>query len=204
MGLEVEVGVVFAGGWEVVVGEVGEEGLELEEEAFAGEVAVGVHVEGGGEFGVESYEWLEVVGVEEGGGGDGDGFVSCGEECPAVGGAFGDVEGVAFVEAVEDGEVVDGALGSFREAEARFGAGGEVAVLDADEVAVGVVVGDLEPVDALAVAPGGEAAPADDARVEAAGVEEEVAGFGGEVGAVEEVGVAGGVEGGLGFMGFMG
>ena len=44
--LEVEVGVVFAGGREVVVGEVGEEGLELEEEAFAGEVAVGVHVEG--------------------------------------------------------------------------------------------------------------------------------------------------------------
>ena len=43
--MEVEVGVVFAGGWEVVVGEVGEEGLELEEEAFAGEVAVGVHVE---------------------------------------------------------------------------------------------------------------------------------------------------------------
>ena len=27
------------------MGEVGEEGLELEEEAFAGEVAVGVHVE---------------------------------------------------------------------------------------------------------------------------------------------------------------
>ena len=43
--MEVEVGVVFAGGWEVVVGEVWEEGLELEEEAFAGEVAVGVHVE---------------------------------------------------------------------------------------------------------------------------------------------------------------
>ena len=45
MGLEVEVGVVFAMWREVVVGEVGEEGLELEEEAFAWEVAVGVHVE---------------------------------------------------------------------------------------------------------------------------------------------------------------
>ena len=41
----VEVGVVLAVRGEVVVGEVGEEGLELEEEAFAGEVAVGVHVE---------------------------------------------------------------------------------------------------------------------------------------------------------------
>ena len=77
----------------------------------------------------------------------------------------------------------------------------EVAVLDADEVAVGVVVGDLEPVGALAVAPGGEAAPADDAWVEAALVEEEVAGFGGEVGVVEEGGVAGGVEGGVGKIG---
>ena len=49
---------------------------------------------------------------KEGGGGDGDGFVAGGEECPAVGGAFGDVEVVAFVEAVEDGEVVDGAAGA--------------------------------------------------------------------------------------------
>ena len=144
---------------------------------------------------------MEVVGFEEGGGGDGDGFVAGGEECPAVGGAFGDVEGFVFLEEVEDGEVVDGAAGSFREAEARFGARGEVAVLDADEVAVGVVVGDLEPVGALAVAPGGEAAPADDARVEAALVEEETACFGGEVGAVEVLLVAGGVEGELGFMG---
>ncbi len=52
----------------------------------------------------------------------------------------------------------------------------------------------MEPVGAGAVAPGGEAAPADDAWVEAALVEEEVAGGGAEVGAVEEGGVAGGVE----------
>ena len=45
MELEVEVGVVFAMWGKVVVLKVGEEGLELEEEAFAGEVAVGVHVE---------------------------------------------------------------------------------------------------------------------------------------------------------------
>ncbi len=55
--------------------------------------------------------------------------------------------------------------------------------------------------DALAVAPGGEAAPADDAWVEAALVEEETACFGAEVGAVEEGGVAGGVEGVAGFVG---
>ena len=45
-GLEVVVAEVFAGGREVVVLEVGEEVFELEEEAFAGEVAVGIHVEG--------------------------------------------------------------------------------------------------------------------------------------------------------------
>jgi hypothetical protein len=69
----------------------------------------------------------------------------------------------------------------------------EVTVLDADEVAVGVEVGDLEPVGALAVLPGGEAAPADDAGVETADFEEEVAGFGAEVGVLEEGGVAGNV-----------
>ena len=43
--MEVEVGVVFAVRWKVVVLKVGKEFFELEEEAFAGEVAVGVHVE---------------------------------------------------------------------------------------------------------------------------------------------------------------
>ena len=150
---------------------------------------------------------------EQSGGGDGDGFVAGGEECPAVGGAFGDVEGFAGLEAAQDGEVVDGAVGALGELEARGGGSGkwkvesgkrafgvgavvvEVSVLDADEVAVLGVVGDLEPVDAVAVVPGGEAAPADDAGVEAALVEEEVAGGGREVGAGEEAGVAGGVEG---------
>ena len=73
----------------------------------------------------------------------------------------------------------------------------EVTVLDADEVVVLVEVGDLEPVGALAVLPGGEAAPADDAGVEVTLFEEEVAGFGAQVGVLEEGGVAGGVEGSL-------
>ena len=137
---------------------------------------------------------MEVVGVEEGGGGDGYGFVAGGEECPAVGAAFGDVEYLALFESVQYWQIVDAALRSLRELKTRLATRHEVAVLDADEVAVGVVVGDLEPVDAVAVAPGGEAAPADDAWVEAAGVEEEGFGGGAEVGAVEEGGVAGGVE----------
>ena len=62
-------------------------------------------------------------------------------------------------------------------------------------MAVGVEVGDLQPGDAVLVCPRGEAAPADDTGVEAALGEEEVAGFGADVGVLEEAGVAGGVEG---------
>ena len=134
-----------------------------------------------------------------------------GEEGPAVGGAFGYPEGLGLAEAAEDGEVVDGAAGALGEAETKphprplsarrggnwVGLVVEVTVLDADEVVVLVEVGDLEPVGALAVLPGGEAAPADDAGVEAADFEEEVTGFGGETGVLEEGGVAGGVEGSL-------
>ena len=55
---------------------------------------------------------------EQGGGGNGDGFVAGGEHGPAVGGAFGDVEGLVGFEHVEDWEVVDGAVGATGEAEA--------------------------------------------------------------------------------------
>ena len=59
----------------------------------------------------------------------------------------------------------------------------------------------MEPVGAGAVAPGGEAAPTDDAWVEAAGVEEEVAGGGAQIGTGEVLLVAGGVEGDVGKIG---
>ena len=49
---------------------------------------------------------------------DGDGFVAGWEEAPAVGAAFGDVEGFAGLQEAEDGQVVDAALGALREAEA--------------------------------------------------------------------------------------
>ena len=108
-----------------------------------------------------------------------------GEECPAVGGAFGDVEFLTLFEFVEYREVVDAAPRSLRKSEPWLRVALQVSVLDAHQFAISVVVGDLEPVDASSVAPGGEAAPADDAWVEAALVEEEGFGGGGEVGAVE-------------------
>ncbi len=70
----------------------------------------------------------------------------------------------------------------------------KIPILYSDKFPLGGVVGDLEPVGALAVAPGGEAAPAYDAWVETALVEEEGFGSRGEVGMEEETFVARGVE----------
>ena len=52
----------------------------------------------------------------------------------------------------------------------------KIPILYSDKFSLGVEVGDLEPVGALAVAPGGEAAPADDSGVEVALGDEEMAG----------------------------
>lgn len=86
----------------------------------------------------------------------------------------------------------------------EFGAVGQSAVLEPDEVTLAVEVGDLQPGDAVAVAPGGEAAPADDAWVEVPDVEEKMACFGAEVGVAEVGLVAGGIEGGVGWRGWRG
>ena len=54
--------------------------------------------------------------------------------------------------------------------------GGETSVLDAYEGAIRIVIRDLEPGGAVAVCPGGKAAPTDYCRVELAFLEEECAG----------------------------
>lgn len=61
-------------------------------------------------------------------------------------------------------------------------------------MAVGIVVGDLEPGVAVAILPGGDAAPADNARVEVALVEQEPARFLREEGTLEVAGISAGVE----------
>ena len=163
--------------------------LQWEEESFAWGVAVGVHVKphprplSRGRGGKGLKELVEDGLREEGGGGDGDGFVTCREHGPAVGRAFGDEERLAHSQPVQYGQIVDAASGAAGEAEAKtpsnspFRGRTQVAVLHADEFALLVVVGDLEPVRALAVAEGVESAPTDDARVELPFVEEELAGF---------------------------
>ena len=65
----------------------------------------------------------------------------------------------------------------------------ETSVLDTYELAVRIVIRDLEPGGAVAVGPGGEAAPADYGRVELAFLKEEGAGCHIQIRMFEELGV---------------
>lgn len=69
---------------------------------------------------VEGGENLQEVALMKGGGaGDGYGLVACGEQTPAVGASFGNIERLAGFQEVQDGKVIDGALGALRELEPR-------------------------------------------------------------------------------------
>ncbi len=202
---------VLASGRQLVVLEPREQFLELEEEAFAGCVAVGIHVP----FRVEPLrhfgEEPPVFGFQECGGGNGDRLPPRGEHRPAVGAALGDVERFALAEQAQHREIVNAALRPVREPKAglllrllllprnvRGILGGtivEVAVLHSDEPPLLVEVGDLEPVGAVAVLPRGEATPACHPRVYPALLEEEPPCFGREPRVLEEGGVAGRIEG---------
>ena len=117
---------------------------ELEVEALAGDVGIGVHVEaqGGGLGGGECLQGLFVVAGEEGGRGDGNGFPAGGEHGDAVGDAFGNPEVFAGTEPGKDGEVEDAATTASGETEPGKAFGGaKVAALDTQEVAVDVAVG---------------------------------------------------------------
>ena len=87
--------------------------FQLQEQALAGCVAVGVHVEGeapsrpppiGG--GVKGLEQSFVLLAQQRGGGDGDDFVTRREHGPTVAAALGDVELVARLEEVQHGQVL--------------------------------------------------------------------------------------------------
>ena len=105
--------------------QTGQNLFQLEEEPFAWGVAVGEHVKphprplSRGRGGKGLKELVEDGLREQGGRWDGDGFVACGEEGPAVGAALGDVEVFAWLQEVQDGQVVDAASGTAREAEAK-------------------------------------------------------------------------------------
>ena len=98
---------------------------------------------------------------------------------------------------MENREVVDSALTAFGEAESRFRVffallmthpypsqegswmtKGDTSILHTYQLAIHIIVRDLEPGGTLAVGPGGEATPTDHGRVKLALLEEEAFGFG--------------------------
>ena len=160
----------------------GKEG-ELQVELFTRNVLVGVDMQWSSKFHVPSFKYLLQFALMKGGGtGDGNGLVACGEQRPAVGTAFGNVERFSWFQMLQNLQIVDVAFGTLGETETRSlwfqvqSSRFQVTPLDSSEVAVGIVVRRLEPVVAVAILPGGEAAPADDAWVEPSLIEEEPAG----------------------------
>ena len=160
----------------------GKEG-ELKVEFLAWDVLVGINMQRSSKFHVPSFKYLLQLALMKGGGtGNGNGLVACRQETPAVGTAFGNVERLSGFQMLQNLQIVDVAFGAFGETKAgslwfqvqssRF----QVTPLDSRQVAVGIVVGRLEPVVAVAILPGGDAAPADDAWVEPSLIKEEPAG----------------------------
>lgn len=203
----------------MVVDEARQQVAQLQEEALARGVGVGIHVEGRGETIVEVEEQSHLGVVERRGRGDGDGLVPRGEHRPAVGATLRDPERFARAKAQQHGLVVETASRPLRKPEARLDHGlgrgrpsgrlslrgraflvVEVAVLQTHEPHVGVVVGRLQPRGAVAVGPRGEAAPGDDPWVQPSLLEEKLAGGVAEPRVLEEACVAGRVEGFVSFL----
>ena len=118
------------------------------------------------------------------------------EHRPAVGAAFGDVERLALLKLVQNGQIIDAALCPIGKTETRRSPLRQISVLDAYQLAFPIVVGYLQPIDAMLVPPRGESAPADDALVELALLEEKLPCRLAQEWMLEEAGVAGGVESG--------
>lgn len=208
----------------MVVDEARQQVAQLQEEALARGIGVGIHVEGRGEAIVEVEEQAHLGVVERRGRGNGHGLASRGEHGPAVGAPLRDPKRFARAKAQQHGLVVETASRPLQKSEARLGYGigrgshsrgrprgrlslrghpflvVEVAVLQSHEPHVRVVVGRLQPMGAVAVGPRGEAAPGDDPWVQPSLLEEKLAGGVAEPRVLEEAGVAGRVEGFVSFL----
>ena len=107
----------------MVVGEARQQVAQLQEEALARDVGVGIHVERRGETIVEVEEQSHFGVVERRGRGDGDGLAPRGEHGPAVGAPLRDPERFARAKAQQYGLVVETASRPLRKSEARLGHG---------------------------------------------------------------------------------
>ena len=85
----------------------GKEG-ELQVKFLTGDVLVRVDVQRSSKFHVPSFKYLLQLALMKGGGaGDGNGLMACGEEAPAVGTAFGNVEWLSGFQMLQDLQIVD-------------------------------------------------------------------------------------------------
>lgn len=180
----------------------GQHVAQLHEEAFARSIAVGKHVERDRFLPAERAQRLPVLLREQRGRRDGNGLAPRREHRPTVAATLGDEKLVARLQTVDYGQVVDAAPRPSRESEAgnvSLLAVVEVPILHPYEVALAVVVGRGEPIDALSVGPGGESAPSRHPRVDASLVEEEAPCRPVEPWVLEEPPVSRGIEGALAF-----
>ena len=84
----------------------GKEG-ELEIEFLTRDILIRINVQASVQFS-QTLEDLESLALMKGGGtGDGNGLVACGEEAPAVGTAFGNVERLSWFQMLQNLQIVD-------------------------------------------------------------------------------------------------
>ena len=84
----------------------GKEG-ELKVEFLTGDVLIRVDMQASPQF-TQTLEDLEGLALMKGGGtGDGNGLVACGQEAPAVGTAFGNVERLSGFQMLQNLQIVD-------------------------------------------------------------------------------------------------
>lgn len=107
----------------MVVDEARQQVAQLQEEALARGIGVGIHVEGRGEAIVEVEEQAHLGVVERRGRGNGHGLASRGEHGPAVGAPLRDPKRFARAKPQQHGLVVETASRPLRKSEARLGYG---------------------------------------------------------------------------------
>ena len=134
---------------------------------------------------------------QQGGRGDGDGLPSGGEHRPAVTATLRDPEGISLPQPSQDGQVVERATSSLREAKPGLASrerGIQVAPLHTHQRLIQIVVGDLQPGCALRISPARQSAPADDTGINPSLVMQEVGGLPADEGALKETRIPSGLE----------
>ena len=134
--------------------------LQLKEQSFAGQIAVGPHLETDRFLRTESLKQLSILLAQQRGRRYGNRLVSGRQKTPAVATALGDEKRIARTKAIQYWQIVEITLRSIREAEPGAGSFYEIPVLDANQLPLLVIVWRLQPRHALLVLPRRQPTPA--------------------------------------------